>query len=110
MVFEGIIPDTSTVFRSVLSRATKRLFLSRGQGKFMDQLAAKAEETGVKVLVVGEAYTSKTCSNCGLVNATLGSSKTFKCPNPKCSFYLQPVDRDGNGAANILLANSALFT
>ena len=47
-----------------------------------------------------EEYTSKTCTNCLKINYNLGSDKTFKCPN--CSLI---IDRDVNGARNILLKN-----
>ena len=45
-----------------------------------------------------EEYTSKTCSCCGSLNTKLGSSKIFNCPS--CKVIL---DRDENGARNILL-------
>lgn len=51
-----------------------------------------------KVFVVNEAFTSKTCGCCGFIHAKLGSSKTFKCPRCKIE-----MDRDVNGARNILL-------
>ena len=41
---------------------------------------------------------SKTCTNCGELHRNLGGSKTFCCP--KCKVVL---DRDANGARNILL-------
>ncbi|TAF51588.1 MAG: transposase [Oscillatoriales cyanobacterium] len=43
-------------------------------------------------------YTSKTCSKCGHIHTKLGGSKKFKCP--ECGHTL---DRDLNGAFNILL-------
>ncbi|CAG8657271.1 10408_t:CDS:2 [Cetraspora pellucida] len=45
-----------------------------------------------------EEYTSKTCGKCGNINEKLGSSKMFKC-----GFCNYVVDRDFNGARNILL-------
>jgi len=45
-----------------------------------------------------EAYTSKTCSSCGQINESLGSSKTFYCHRCGCR-----VDRDVNASKNILM-------
>ncbi|CAB4427982.1 unnamed protein product [Rhizophagus irregularis] len=51
-----------------------------------------------KVIICSEDYTSKTCGSCGLVNDELGGLKTFKCEG-----YPFILDRDINGARNILL-------
>jgi putative transposase len=48
-------------------------------GRFRELLISKAEEEGKKVVVVGEAYTSKTCSGCGWIDDRLGGKKLFKC-------------------------------
>jgi hypothetical protein len=66
--------------------------------KFKQRLIAKAAVRGVKVLVVSEHYTSKTCGSCGRLKEDLGSAKTFRCDH--CAAVL---DRDCNGARNILL-------
>jgi putative transposase len=66
--------------------------------KFMQRLKAKAAVRGVTVLIVFEHYTSKTCGRCGHMKENLGSSKTLQCD--QCSSVL---DRDCNGARNILL-------
>lgn len=67
--------------------------------QFVDVLQSKAKRTQCKVIEVEEAYTSQTCSRCGF-NSHPGSSKTFKCDNCKLV-----IDRDVNGARNILLKN-----
>ncbi len=54
----------------------------------------------VKVAIVGEEYTSKTCGWCGVVKANLGGNKTFKCES--CGTTL---GRDTNGARNVYLKN-----
>jgi len=69
-----------------------------GHGKFRERLISKAEELGkqvevVGVEVVGEAFTSKTCSRCGWVDQRLGGRKMFRCR--ACGLT---VDRDVNGA------------
>ena len=49
-------------------------------------------------MVVDEAYTSKTCEECGYLHQKLGGNKTFECP--KCG---HTADRDLHAARNILL-------
>jgi putative transposase len=51
-----------------------------------------------KIVEVGEAYTSKTCEECGTLHQKLGGNKIFKCP--KCN---HTADRDLHAAKNILL-------
>ena len=51
-----------------------------------------------KVIECTEEYTSKTCGHCGQINDKLGGSKTFRCDLCKVE-----MDRDANGARNILL-------
>src|SRR2546423_588161 len=53
---------------------------------------------GGKVVICTEEYTSKTCGCCGVINKNLGSLKTFKCPSCGAT-----IDRDVNGARNVLL-------
>ena len=50
------------------------------------------------IVEVGEAYTSKTCEECGTLHQKLGGNKVFKCP--KCN---HTADRDLHAAKNILL-------
>lgn len=66
---------------------------------FRQALKEKAELfPWVKVVVVDEAYTSKTCEECGHIHRKLGGNKTFKCP--ECGHV---ADRDLHAARNILL-------
>ena len=66
---------------------------------FRQRLVSKAREfPGCRVVVTSEAYSSKTCGQCGHLHSKLGGSKVFQCPS--CGFE---VDRDANGARNILL-------
>ncbi|CAK9035006.1 Putative transposase A625R [Durusdinium trenchii] len=66
---------------------------------FREALKAKAELfPWVRVVEVNEAYTSKTCEECGKINNKLGGSKTFKCVG--CGHC---ADRDVHAAKNILL-------
>jgi len=67
--------------------------------KFRQQLLAKAEEYGCRVEVVGEEYTSQCCTFCGFLSSTY-SNRIKHCD--KCA---STINRDLNGARNILLKN-----
>jgi transposase len=56
------------------------------------------ENQTCKLYEMNEAFTSKTCSNCGSIDKTLGNKNVYKCKH--CSF---DSNRDYNGAINILL-------
>lgn len=78
---------------------TSRNMLTWSHYTFRELLKTKAElYNGVRVVECSEAYTSKTCGQCGTINATLGASKTFECA--ECNYK---ADRDINGARNIML-------
>jgi putative transposase len=66
-------------------------------GKFLARLKHKGEEYGTNIVVIDEKYTSKTCSCCGNVKTKRFTSKVYQCE--KC---LLKIDRDRNGAINIL--------
>ena len=69
--------------------------------RFRQLLLAKAELfPWCTLLVCDEAYTSKTCGECGELHAKLGAAKTFRCPHPGCGYK---ADRDVSAARNILL-------
>jgi IS605 OrfB family transposase len=70
---------------------------------FLQRLRYKAEQYGKKVVVVDESYTSKTCGNCFKLN-DVGSSKSYNCTNCKLT-----IDRDVNGARNIMLKAKGLW-
>jgi putative transposase len=78
---------------------TARAMATWSHYRFKVRLLNKTREYPTcKVVLVNESYTSKTCGSCGHIHDTLGGSKIFKCP--KCDFT---IDRDVNGARNILL-------
>jgi transposase len=58
----------------------------------------KCKERGVNLMVLDEAYTTKTCTNCGWIHETIGGRKVFECS--QCQVK---VDRDINGGRNIYL-------
>lgn len=87
-----------------LRTKTARQMATWAHYRFRTRLESKCRERGVKLMVVSEAYTSKTCSQCGKQNSKLGGSKWFRCrrENGGCGMEM---DRDKNGAKNILLRN-----
>lgn len=78
---------------------TARMMLTFAHYRFRQRLLDKARNyENTTVVIVNEAYTSKTCTKCGAINAKLGGSKTFTCAS-----CLWTGDRDVNGARNIYL-------
>lgn len=100
----GVQKMTSKMERKIGSKSVRQM-ISWSHYAFRQRLLHKAEELGVIVHVVNEAFTSKTCGSCGKLNAKLGSSKHFHCPS--CHYE---ADRDENGARNILLRNFNLVS
>lgn len=64
--------------------------------KFQTILRTMAKKNGCLVFEQNEAYTSKTCTACGRLH-DIGGKKTLRCA---CG---NDIDRDINGARNILL-------
>lgn len=94
---EIVIPNfSSTQMVNKLRSKTCRNLLSFAHSKFRNFLTLKCEEYSTKLTIISEEYTSKTCGNCGHVQK-VGSKSHWKCK--ECSTEL---DRDINGARNIL--------
>jgi putative transposase len=93
-------PVTGGWTRNIGKKTCRRMLLW-SHYKFKMRLFEKAKQWGKTVVIVNEAYTSKTCSGCGWLNHNLGSSKRFECR--KCCLR---KDRDLNAARNILLKNT----
>ena len=86
----------------VINKCTTRLMGTQSHYTFRQRLIEKSMEyEHCNVIVVNESYTSKTCSECGKLYDHLGGSKVYKCQG--CSMEM---DRDVNGAKNILLKNN----
>ena len=82
-----------------INSKTARSMMTWSHYRFKQRLISKAREyPHVNVLIVDEPYTSKTCGNCGSIDHKLGANKTFHYP--ACHITM---DRDANGARNILL-------
>ena len=84
---------------SVLRKRTKDRMLTLSHYKFRQILALKAKEFGTTLSIMGEEYTTKTCSLCGNINDNVGSSKVYRCTS-NCNYI---ADRDVNGARNIFI-------
>ena len=86
------------VTRRIRSK-TVRSMLHWSHYRFRQRLLFKTEASaGVRVQLVTEEWTSKTCGACGRLHHQLGGSKHFRCPSCRWT-----CDRDVNGARNILL-------
>ena len=82
-----------------INSKTVRGMVTWSHFRFRQRLLHKVRAyKGRNVIVCDEAYTSKTCGQCGLLHQQLGGSKTFACPSWKVV-----VDRGVNGARTILL-------
>ena len=78
---------------------TARAMMTYAHYRFRQRMLDKARNyDNVQVVIVNEAYTSKTCTKCGVIKTNLGGAKTFKCSS--CDWK---GDRDINGARNIYL-------
>ena len=65
--------------------------------KFKCKLEEKCKSRQRNLIITTEEYTSKTCGSCGKIN-DVGLKRVFKCDD--CGLK---IDRDYNGARNILL-------
>jgi putative transposase len=84
--------------RRISSKAA-RAMATWSHFRFRQRLLNKVREyPWCRVVIVNEAYTSKTCGACGHIHWELRGQKEFRCP--KCSLH---CDRDLHAARNILL-------
>ncbi len=89
----------NNVNRRKIGRKTVSEMLSWSHYKFKQMVQWKAREyPGCQVIICDEAYTSKTCGQCGTIKDNLGGNKVYKCAH--CHMIM---DRDFNGARNVLL-------
>ena len=83
-----------------LSARISRRMRSISIFSFKCELERVSRNTGMIILTVREAYTSKICGCCGHYHTRLGGSKTFQCPNKACKHV---AERDGSAARKILI-------
>jgi len=82
-----------------IGNKTVRNLLTWSHYRFRQRLLQKSREyPWCKIIETTEEYTSKTCGNCGTIKNNLGGNKVFKCSCCKVK-----IDRDFNGARNILI-------
>lgn len=93
----GVKKMTDKEGRVIPKEAVKSL-TSLKHYQFSCLLKTKACETDSYVLAISEAWTTKTCGSCGKINESIKYEKEFNCPNCRLK-----IDRDFNGARNILL-------
>lgn len=82
-----------------LNKKSKEKMASLSHCKFIERLINKTREySSTKVYEVNEAFTSKTCSNCGNQKENLGNKDDYYCDN--CNLK---IGRDINASKNIML-------
>jgi putative transposase len=81
-----------------IKNMTVRKMLSLSHCKFREIIKERANKYNRKLYICNEAYTSKTCGRCGNIKGNLGGNETYNCS--KCHLI---IDRDLNGARNVLL-------
>src|SRR5256884_9406294 len=100
-----IVLEDLAVKNMVRNRSLAKAISDCGWGEFRRQLEYKAATAGRHVIVIDRWYpSSKTCSACGYLLASLSlSTRTWQCPS--CGTR---HDRDVNAAKNILAAGLAV--
>jgi putative transposase len=100
-----IVVEDLAVQNMVRNRRLARAISDCGWGTFRAMLEYKAARAGRQVIVIDRWYpSSKTCSACGHVLASLSlKTRTWQCPS--CGTR---HDRDVNAAKNILAAGLAV--
>ena len=90
--------DVEKPGRNVRAKAgLNRSILEQRWGTMLNQLKYKAEWAGAKVVEVDPAFTSQTCSSCGVVSSANRRGKHYDCA--ACGIHM---DADTNAAVNIL--------
>lgn len=89
--------DMSCKFNSKIARNLYNI----SYYSFLTKLKKRCLNYDIELLIKPEYYTSKTCTCCGNIDYNLGSNRTYNCL--KCKII---IDRDINGARNIMLRNN----
>ena len=104
--FENILLPSFDVSNMVIKRGRKigkksvRNMLTWRHYDFKTMMLNRSSRMNSNVYIVGEEYTSKTCTNCMSMHPNLGGNKTYKCNS--CGLN---IDRDLSGSRNIFLKN-----
>jgi putative transposase len=92
------VQQMTTIGKRKINSTSVRKMLSLSHYQFKQRLQCMATYYGRKVYICDESYTSKTCGNCGFLDDKLGGKKEYICKT--CGVN---IDRDVNGARNVLL-------
>ena len=97
-----IIPpfETQKMVKNNLNSKLSRNLMSIAYYKFLTKLKSRCVEYDIELVIRPEYYTSKTCGCCGNIKTNLSNNDVYKCN--QCNLI---IDRDSNGARNILLRN-----
>ena len=90
--------DAAGAWKRKIAKKTVRQLYSLSHYRFRVFLGHKAQQLGTRLVLVSEAYTTKTCGACGFVKHDVGAAKVFACD--RCGAR---IDRDANGARNVYL-------
>ncbi len=82
-----------------LSRKVKYVLNTLSHFSFRQHLTEKSAQHGCQLKIITEEFTSLTCTNCGHM------SKVYNKRVKECEYCKCKIDRDLNGARNILLKN-----
>ena len=102
-VIMGNISTKSILKNKKTEESVKRYVCDLSFFKFKERLKYKCSIKGIKLKLIDENFTSKLCSSCGNRNEGENKTKEYKCQ--KCKIEL---DRDYNGAKNILILGSKI--
>lgn len=72
--------------------------------RVVDKLKRLCEENGILLTYVTPAYTSQTCSKCGVIDKNSRQGEIFHCQS--CGYE---IDADTNGAINILKRGGKIY-
>lgn len=90
--------ESQALGKKIQSSITNRRLFTLKHFQFRQRLLFRSQYTeSLDVRLCTEEYTSKTCGRCGTIN-DVGASDVYRCG--KCALV---IDRDINGARNILL-------
>jgi len=85
-----------------LNPLTKRVLGQLSHYRMRERLQEKCKEYSSQYIEVDESYTTQTCGVCGTLNKEVNTNKERIYQCKKCGLE---VDRDLNGARNILIKN-----
>lgn len=92
------VMNTKQMVGEGVSSNLSRAIMTCSHYKFREIMIHKAQKHYVNLILCKEQWTSKTCTRCGFIKNDLGANKVYNCDSCKLT-----VDRDYNGARNIML-------